>query len=289
MYAVRRERPMPMPAAFHLQVDTIRKASKQKPAEVETARHAGVVHDVSNALMNADWSLQLIGRHAHDAAIRGKMCRVARRELAFARHLLRSLARPESLETSRPVNLNRVAAARLELISGLAQERGVTVEASYVAEPALVQGHKTHYRRVLDNLLINALQATPRRGRIGLRISREKDQVVLVIANTGRGMDERTLARVSNGAVTGQGLKTTASLVIKRGGRLVIDSAVGQGTAVTVSYPAAPARKKVRRLSKRKRSGTLSTSSAAGARTPPAARDQGQAARTRTPRDRSHR
>jgi CheY-like chemotaxis protein len=69
----------------------------------------------------------------------------------------------------------------------------------------------------------------------------------LSIADTGTGMDAATLARVTEpffttkpqGEGTGLGLAMTRGFVEQSGGDIVIDSAVGKGTVVTLYLPAA--------------------------------------------------
>ena len=121
-----------------------------------------------------------------------------------------------------------------------------------VSEPALtVLGDAHHLVRLFTNLLENAVRHTPPHGRICVTASALNDQVTVDVADTGEGIapdhlahvcerffrsdDSRT--RASGG--TGLGLAICKSIVEAHGGRLVVESAVGQGTRVRVTLPRA--------------------------------------------------
>jgi CheY-like chemotaxis protein len=74
----------------------------------------------------------------------------------------------------------------------------------------------------------------------------EGREVALVVSDTGEGMDEKTLARCREPFFStkgrrgiGLGLATVVSIVERAGGRLDIDSVLGQGTTIRVSFPVA--------------------------------------------------
>jgi PAS domain S-box-containing protein len=113
-------------------------------------------------------------------------------------------------------------------------------------------------RQSLVNLLSNALKFTPEGGTVSLSARcDDTGALTFAIKDTGIGMDagkiaaalepfrqiDGTLARRFEGA--GLGLSIAKSLVELHGGTLTIDSAIGQGSTVTVALP--PARTVARR------------------------------------------
>ncbi|HEY8469273.1 MAG TPA: ATP-binding protein [Longimicrobiales bacterium] len=105
-------------------------------------------------------------------------------------------------------------------------------------------------RRILENLVVNALESLEGgAGRvfIATRVERGEDgaRVVLEVADTGRGMDEAQRARIfehfytTKPQGTGLGLSIVRRLVSDLGGRIEVESAVGQGTRFRVELPAA--------------------------------------------------
>lgn len=95
------------------------------------------------------------------------------------------------------------------------------------------------------NLLVNAAQAVPEQGTITLRSGSDATQVWVEIADTGCGMDEATQRRIFEpffttkpvGTGTGLGMSLTWDIITKHGGRIDVNSAPGQGTAIRVWLP----------------------------------------------------
>lgn len=102
--------------------------------------------------------------------------------------------------------------------------------------------------QVFLNLLVNAAQSITGHGTITLRSGKTNDGFVWVeVADTGCGMDETTRQRMCDpffttkpvGTGTGLGMAVTYDIIKKHGGRLEVESAVGQGTRIRVWLPIA--------------------------------------------------
>ena len=105
-------------------------------------------------------------------------------------------------------------------------------------------------KQILLNLLSNAIKFTPAGGTITVSADIDREaNLSLTVADTGIGIAagqlervlqpftqvENTLTRTHAG--TGLGLPLCKSLIELHGGRLVLESAVGRGTSVTVTLP----------------------------------------------------
>ncbi len=118
---------------------------------------------------------------------------------------------------------------------------------------AIVHADRLCVERMLDNLLDNAVRFTPRGGEVRLAAWAAEDGVVLEITDTGIGMGEDQLSRLSHpfalsdAAFTkshdgiGLGIAIARAIAEASGGRLAIDSAVGHGTTVVISLPTSSA------------------------------------------------
>ncbi len=116
--------------------------------------------------------------------------------------------------------------------------------------PAL-RGDRRACKQVLFNLLSNAVKFTPQGGRVEVSARQVRDgSLAIVVVDTGIGIppDEIKKAltpfeRVDHEIVrqaegTGLGLPIVKSLVGLQGGTLLLESDLGQGTTVTVTFPA---------------------------------------------------
>jgi two-component system NtrC family sensor kinase len=100
-------------------------------------------------------------------------------------------------------------------------------------------------QQVFINLLVNAAQAIPERGRITVSVTQVGDEEVVRIRDTGAGIapDHRkhlfepffTTKPVGKG--TGLGLHVAYKIVRAHGGRIEVDSEPGRGTVMTVRLP----------------------------------------------------
>jgi two-component sensor histidine kinase len=116
--------------------------------------------------------------------------------------------------------------------------------------PVWVAGDLARLQQIVTNLLTNAVQFTPRKGRITVTLTAGEDEAVLTVEDTGAGIEpaflpyvfdqfrqgEGGLARTHGGL--GLGLTVVKQLVDLHGGTVTVDSrGSGQGATFTVSLP----------------------------------------------------
>ncbi|MDA8363715.1 MAG: heavy metal sensor histidine kinase [Gammaproteobacteria bacterium] len=161
------------------------------------------------------------------------------------------LARADNAELR--LRLSRFDARReldavIEYHDAVAQEQGVEMicrgHAALDADPTL-------FRRAVSNLLSNALQYTPRGGRIEVDLVVRSNRVAVSVRDSGCGIEGRHLpylfqrfyradpARSNHPDGAGLGLAIVKSIMDLHGGEIRIESAVGTGTAVALEFPQA--------------------------------------------------
>jgi two-component system heavy metal sensor histidine kinase CusS len=103
------------------------------------------------------------------------------------------------------------------------------------------------FERALGNLLDNALRFTPQNGSIHIAFSEHGDYFEVAVSDNGCGIASEHLPRVfdrfyrvessrgSDGA--GLGLALVKSIVDLHGGSVKIESKIGHGTTVTLTFP----------------------------------------------------
>jgi PAS domain S-box-containing protein len=148
-----------------------------------------------------------------------------------------------------PVDGAEMLRSCARLVRVRASESGVALGIG-VAQELPLQADARALKQVLLNLLTNAIKFTPSGGSVNLSASGERDGVVFRVADTGVGISAEDLPRIGRrfeqvdnaltrkGEGTGLGLALSRALVELHGGTLEIESAVGEGTTVSVWLPA---------------------------------------------------
>ncbi len=150
-------------------------------------------------------------------------------------------ARPPRL-VPEPVDLCALVRDVAARASSLAEARGVRLEVDAPgSETALVD--PAQLRQALDNLIRNAVDATPAGGRVSLAARREGAGHAIEVRDTGAGIAPDELPRIfdlyytTKPDGTGVGLAVTQQIVTAHGGTIEVDSRPGAGTAMTVHLP----------------------------------------------------
>ena len=221
----------------------------------------GIAHDFNNLIMIVKGNLRLLKRKlGGDAEQAGTYIASADEALDRAAHLTQRIlafSRRQPLTPQR-VNLSALAQGLSELIRhsvGEKVEITLRLTASWFTLCDINQ-----MENVLLNLAINARDAMPDGGRLVVETRDVTltqapadvegefvpgDYVALAVIDTGSGMPEEVRRRAVDpffttkpqGKGTGLGLSMTFGFVRQSGGYLVIDSAPGTGSAITVLMP----------------------------------------------------
>jgi two-component system, cell cycle sensor histidine kinase DivJ len=138
--------------------------------------------------------------------------------------------------------------AVLRLMRGQADRAGVQLRGVLPREPLEIDADRRALKQIALNLVSNALKFTPRNGAVTVGLQAVGGMMELVVADTGMGMSPEDLARVGRpyeqagdaerrAAGTGLGLSLVRSFAELHGGEMILESAVGEGTTVTVRMP----------------------------------------------------
>jgi cell cycle sensor histidine kinase DivJ len=143
-----------------------------------------------------------------------------------------------------------VVSAAMALVRVNADDKGVSLSSVLPGDPVEVSADKRALKQIALNLLSNAVKFTPRGGSITVTVEAIGPYLEVVVADTGVGIapeDVRRLGRPFEQAGemeqrrqgTGLGLSLVRAFAELHGGRMNIDSTLGEGTAVTVRLPVA--------------------------------------------------
>ena len=160
------------------------------------------------------------------------------------------------------LSLADVVASEVATIQPQAGRRGISIQLDAHGETTVV-GDRRKIRQIVSSLLSNAVKFTPDRGRVGIAVrpgplapgeAGAPPAVQLVVSDSGIGISREQVPKIfepffqvdssSTRAFggTGLGLTLAKAYVEAHGGRIWVDTAPGQGSTFTATFPIRDAR-----------------------------------------------
>lgn len=202
---------------------------------------SGLAHQLRSPLNGMNMRLELLRHEAGDAGARhiDKLRKEITRLNEAVEALLRFM-RPEQLNLS-DFSINEM----LKELGARVASDSISVE--YELDPSLppVRADRGLIYEALSNLITNADQAMAEGGVLKLSSLAQGSSVELVIADKGPGISEEQLDRIfdlyytTKAGGSGLGLPFAMRAIELNGGKIAIDSQLGQGTACRVTIPIA--------------------------------------------------
>ena len=219
---------------------------------------AGVAHEINNPLaiihQGASWLQARLAKQegldpkSRDEAVNalGKMLTAVDRARQITHQLL-NFAKKEEWDL-REMNLAELAQDAARLAQGEADSAGAVICLEGCDQPVNLYADPAALRRVLANIIDNAVKASARGGRITLELSEQGDEAVIRVSDQGEGIPRENLQRIFEpffstrppGQGKGLGLSVSRNLIEKLGGRIEVDSRPGRGSVFELHLPKQP-------------------------------------------------
>ncbi len=167
---------------------------------------------------------------------------------------LLDLARLESEEkvaAPKPVDVRGVLLAVLSRMRPPAHQKDITLTWKRLgpSEDYTIQGNETNLTSMFSNLVDNAIKYTPPGGRIEVTGEADDLGVTVRVSDTGIGIPQKKLSRIferfyrvdkarsKETGGTGLGLSIVRHVAENHGGKVTVESKIGEGTTFTVYLP----------------------------------------------------
>jgi len=217
---------------------------------------AGVAHEINNPMASvAVYAEALQRRFRDDPSLGGddrlrdfpEYLEVIVREVYRCKAIIDSLLSfsRKSDGSFGAVDLNELIDEVLELVRHKDRYGEIMVENLSEPDVPPVKGDASALRQVFLNLVLNAFQAIPDKGRIRMKTCREGGQVVATVSDNGTGIHPEQLDQIWNpffttkvvGEGQGLGLAVTYDIIKKHAGVIDVQSTLGEGTDFIVKLP----------------------------------------------------
>jgi two-component system NtrC family sensor kinase len=155
---------------------------------------------------------------------------------------LRTFARLDEAEYQK-ADVHEGLESTLTLIHHKIKER-ITIIKEYGEVPQ-IYCYPNQLNQVFMNILMNAIQAIKKKGRIIIKSHLEDNRVKISISDNGEGISPENINKLFNpgfttrgvGVGTGLGLSISYNIIQKHDGEIKIESEVGKGTTFTIILP----------------------------------------------------
>jgi len=211
---------------------------------------ASVAHEIKNPLGPIKGYVQLLeGRLAQSADLAddplcSKAIRIITEEIekidACVRRLM-GVAEPKPMVSSR-CDLNELAEKALLLVSHEEScHESIYVRKALSPDPVIVTGNPDRLQGAIFNVLVNAVEAMPDGGTLGISTHQSEGASSVVVSDTGQGIPEDVLSKVFDPFFTtketgaGLGLGIVKKALEAHAGSVAVESRDGEGTTITLT------------------------------------------------------
>ena len=230
-------------------------AQKERLASLGQAS-AEFVHDIGNPLTIVWGYVQLLAKKLEEseptddpnAVSSNKELEIIEQNVRLCRDLLTMWQSYGSVEAT-PHKLISISDIVREVVAGvgaMAKETPVELKCDVTEDPCSLMGDAVQITRAIQNVIINAIQASgDRKGTVEVSCVRKDFYVDVRVADTGQGISPEQIARIfdpyfttkQGKSGTGLGLFITRKVVDDHNGSIKVDSTPGIGTTITIRLP----------------------------------------------------
>ena len=215
---------------------------------------ASLAHEINNPLSSVTNALYLLKTTGELSGGAKSLVDIASSELArMARIVKQSLSYYRRAVAPTDVDIATTVAESLQVFSAKLERVGIAVQPNLI-KGYVVSGFADEIRQIIDNLLLNAIEAMPDGGRLRVEVRPSRDWkqgsrqgIRFVVADTGSGIPKNIASRIfepffttKEEKGTGLGLWVVRGLVAKHEGRIRVcssDRAGRSGTVISIFWP----------------------------------------------------
>ncbi|MFZ1547025.1 MAG: XrtA/PEP-CTERM system histidine kinase PrsK, partial [Candidatus Nitrotoga sp.] len=199
-----------------------------------------IVHDLKNLVSQLSLLLSNAEKHKNNPEFQKDMLDTLDYSVQKMKLLLHKLSRGSSIEYPAPLLIDKLLRQTLALRSAFEPKPELEV----LDPDLMVVANWDRLERVIGHIIQNAVEATPKDGKVTIRISKLEAFVVVEIRDTGQGMSEEFIHErlfkpfeSTKSAGMGIGMFESREYIHELGGRIKVSSRQAAGTTFQVLLP----------------------------------------------------
>ena len=231
------------------------RAQKERLASLGQAS-AEFVHDLGNPLTIVWGYVQLLakklerseGGDSGEKAASIKELDIIEQNVRLCRELLTMWQSYGSVEASppKPISVSTILREVIKGASAMAAQNGLELNATVCDDECLLMGDAVQINRAIQNVIINAIQASmEKKTPVTVECTRKDFYVDIRVEDKGPGIDPAQMSKIfdpyfttkQNKSGTGLGLYITKKVIEDHTGSIKVDSTPGHGTVFTIRLP----------------------------------------------------
>ncbi|MDQ3198730.1 MAG: hybrid sensor histidine kinase/response regulator [Verrucomicrobiota bacterium] len=230
-------------------------AQKERLASLGQAS-AEFVHDIGNPLTIVWGYVQLLAKKLEEsersedpnAVNSNKELEIIEQNVRLCRDLLNMWQSYGSVEAAPPqeISVSEIVREVVASVGAMAEETGVELKCDVTHDGCSLKGDAIQITRAIQNVIINAIQAsTESKATVEVTCLRKDFYVDVRIADTGCGINPEQIAKIfdpyfttkQGKSGTGLGLYITKKVIEDHSGSIKVESTAGAGTTITIRLP----------------------------------------------------
>jgi PAS domain S-box-containing protein len=204
---------------------------------------ASIAHEINNPLQGMSTHLDLVKNALPDNSpklknyehIKSNIKRIGE----IVGQLLDIYRAPTQERTD--LNINQIIRQVISFVDYRSRTQGVEVVAKLSKNLPAIKGWKQQIHQVILNLVLNALESIPGKGKITIATSRENDWLVIKVQDTGKGIPKEDAKHIfdpffstKKESGVGLGLFVCKGLVKNHNGEILLRTKEGKGSTFTI-------------------------------------------------------
>jgi PAS domain S-box-containing protein len=215
---------------------------------------AGLAHEIKNPLAGIQGAVDILIRRRDKNDPEREALEGMRHEVERIDSTVRALldrARPR-LVSVKATSLTEIVARAVNLARSQSSNEStkdrIKIEFDPPEDPITIPIDAAQIEDAVLNLIINAIDAIDGNGEVNIQVGQTEtefeNEAIVIVSDNGRGISEDDLVKVFNpffttrAGGTGLGLPAVRRIVRAHGGRVEVQSTLGQGATFTIHLPA---------------------------------------------------